>query len=130
MGTIICQAQRLCLSYGIRLYRQPAGSLLFTFLNNTPESSVLFRVRIMEAALAAIALATAVKDLVELGHRIHGSFAKVSLPPKNAHKILTTIHRYQRIFRTPNMFQRISKKWWMKSTLSVAITRTCSIQII
>lgn len=33
---------------------------------------------VLEVPLAVIAVTTAVKDLVEIGQKIHGSFAKVS----------------------------------------------------
>ncbi|KAF5319565.1 hypothetical protein D9619_008418 [Psilocybe cf. subviscida] len=45
----------------------------------------------MEVALGAIALATAVKDLVELGQKIHKSFAKVSKNLRTAHRLAKDI---------------------------------------
>jgi hypothetical protein len=56
-------------------------TLLFAFFNNTNYNIISFFNLCMDPlsiTLAVVTLVTAVKDLVELGQKIHESFVKVS----------------------------------------------------
>ncbi|KAF5319350.1 hypothetical protein D9619_008424 [Psilocybe cf. subviscida] len=79
------------LGLGTAVLLSPRSSLSSTAPITTPGFSSSALIRIMEVALGAIALATAVKDLVELGQRIHESFAKVSNNLRKAQRVAKDI---------------------------------------
>jgi hypothetical protein len=63
----------------------------------------------LSITLAAVTLATALKDIIELAQKIEGSFAKVSSPLHDGNVSQNLLFPFRRFLRNLQTAQRLSK---------------------